>query len=109
VRGRIVALTSDHTVHNTPYGASKGALDRIVVAAATELADLGVRANVINPGPVDTGWMTDEIRAMALADTPAGRPGTAEDTADLVRFLLSDHGSWINGQVLYSNGGFRTG
>jgi 3-oxoacyl-[acyl-carrier protein] reductase len=108
VRGRIVALTSDHTAHHTPYGASKGALDRIVVAAAVELADRGVRANVINPGPIDTGWMTDEIRAMCASDTPAGRLGTPQDTADLVRFLLSDQGSWINGQVLYSNGGFRT-
>lgn len=108
VRGRIVALTSDHTAHNTPYGASKGALDRIVVAAAVELADHGIRANAINPGPIDTGWMTDEIRAMGAADTPAGRLGTPEDTADLVRFLLSEQGSWINGQVLYSNGGFRT-
>jgi 3-oxoacyl-[acyl-carrier protein] reductase len=108
VRGRIVALTSDHTADNTPYGASKGALDRIVVAAAVELADRGVRANDINPGPIDTGWMTDEIRAMGVADTPAGRLGTPADTADLVRFLLSDQGSWINGQVLYSNGGFRT-
>jgi len=108
VRGRIVALTSDHTAHNTPYGASKGALDRIIVAAAVELADRGVRANAINPGPIDTGWMTDEIRAMGASGTPAGRLGTPEDTADLVRFLLSDQGAWINGQVLYSNGGFRT-
>lgn len=51
VTGRIVALTSDHTVHNLPYGASKGALDRIVTAAAVELAERGVRANVVNPGP----------------------------------------------------------
>lgn len=52
--------------------------------------------------------MTDEIRAMGASDTPAGRLGTPEDTADLVRFLLSDQGSWMNGQMLYSNGGFRT-
>ena len=109
VRGRIVALTSDHTAGNTPYGASKGALDRIVIAAASELADLRVRANVINPGGIDTGWMTDEIRAMGVAETPAGRLGTPDDTANLVRFLLSDQGSWMNGQLLYSNGGFRTG
>jgi 3-oxoacyl-[acyl-carrier protein] reductase len=106
--GRIVALTSDHTVHNVPYGASKGALDRIVVAAAVELASRGIRANVINPGPVDTGWMTPEIRTAGVADTPAGRLGTPADTADLVRFLMSDAGGWITGQVLYSNGGFRT-
>ena len=107
-RGRIVALTSDHTVHNLPYGASKGALDRIVVAAAVELASRGIRANVINPGPIDTGWMTPEIRAAGLAQTPVGRLGTPADTADLVRFLMSDAGGWISGQVLYSNGGFKT-
>jgi 3-oxoacyl-[acyl-carrier protein] reductase len=107
-RGRIVALTSDHAVHNLPYGASKGALDRVVVAAAAELADRGIRANVINPGPIDTGWMTPEIRAAALAQTPAGRLGTPADTADLVRFLMSDAGGWITGQVLHSSGGFAT-
>ncbi|AYJ48234.1 SDR family NAD(P)-dependent oxidoreductase [Rhodococcus sp. P1Y] len=106
---RIVALTSDHTAHNLPYGASKGALDRIVTAAAIELADRGVRANVINPGPVDTGWMDDATRAHAIRATPTGRLGTADDTTDLVRFLFSDQGSWINGQILYSNGGFTTG
>ena len=106
--GRIIALTSDHAVHNLPYGASKGALDRIVIAAAVELADRGIRANVINPGPVDTGWMTAEIRQMVLAQTPAGRLGTPADTADLVRFLMSDAGGWITGQLLHSNGGFST-
>ena len=105
---RVVALTSDHTAHNLPYGASKGALDRIVIAAAVELGDRGVRANVVNPGPIDTGWMTDEIRALGVDQTPAGRLGTPRDTADLVRFLFSDAGGWINGQLLYSNGGFRT-
>lgn len=104
---RIVALTSDHTAGNLPYGASKGALDRIVVAAAVELADLGVRANVINPGPVDTGWMDDGTRAYGVANTPAGRLGTPDDTADLVRFLLSEQGGWVNGQLLHSSGGFH--
>ncbi len=108
-QAKIIALTSDHTVHNTPYGASKGALDRLVIAATAELADRGVRANVINPGPVDTGWMNDEIRASAIAETPAGRIGTPAETARLVRFLMSDEGSWINGQLLYSNGGFGIG
>lgn len=107
--GRIVALTSDHTAFNLPYGASKGALDRIVIASAVELAGWGVRANVINPGPIDTGWMDDAIREGGTAATPAGRHGTPKDTANLVRFLFSDVGSWINGQLLYSNGGFKTG
>jgi 3-oxoacyl-[acyl-carrier protein] reductase len=104
--GRIVGLTSDHTVGNLPYGASKGALDRITLAAAHELAPLGVTANVINPGPVDTGWMTEEVRAHCVGATPLGRLGTPQDTAHLVDFLCSREGQWVNGQLLKSNGGF---
>lgn len=107
--GAVVALTSDHTVGNLPYGATKGALDRLVLASAHELAELGLRANVINPGPVDTGWMDDQTRASGLAMQPGGRLGTARDTANLVRFLLSEQGAWINGQLLYSNGGYPRG
>jgi 3-oxoacyl-[acyl-carrier protein] reductase len=107
-RGRVIALTSDHTVGNLPYGASKGALDRITLAAAHELAALGITANVINPGPIDTGWMNDPIRASATAQTPLGRLGTPRDTADLVDFLCSPRGGWINGQLLMSNGGFAS-
>ncbi|BCJ47279.1 short-chain dehydrogenase [Actinoplanes ianthinogenes] len=104
--GRIVALTSDHTVGNLPYGASKGALDRITIAAAHELAHLGITSNVINPGPIDTGWMSDSLRADLTRQTPLGRLGTPGDTADLVQFLCSPQGKWINGQLLHSNGGF---
>ncbi|MBB5940135.1 SDR family oxidoreductase [Streptomyces zagrosensis] len=103
--GRVVALTSDHTVGNLPYGASKGALDRITLAAAHELAQLGVTANVINPGPVDTGWMSDEMRESCVRAAPLGRLGTPQDTAHLVDFLCSPRGQWINGQLLQSNGG----
>ncbi|NEB04012.1 SDR family oxidoreductase [Streptomyces sp. SID13726] len=104
--GRIVSLTSDHTVGNLPYGASKGAMDRITLAAAHELAHLGVTANAVNPGPVDTGWMSEEIRAHCLGATPLGRLGTPRDTAHLVDFLCSPQGQWVNGQLLMSNGGF---
>ncbi|MDQ4491827.1 SDR family oxidoreductase [Sinomonas sp. ASV486] len=104
--GRIVALTSDHTVRNMPYGASKGALDRIVLAAARELADEGIAANVINPGPVDTGWMDDETRESLTARQPWGRLGTPRDVAGVVAFLLSAPGGWINGQLIKADGGF---
>lgn len=103
--GRIVALTSDHVVGNLPYGASKGAMDRITLAAARELAHLGVTANVINPGPVDTGWMSEELKATMVGHTPLGRVGTPADTADLAEFLCSPRGQWINGQLLKSDGG----
>jgi 3-oxoacyl-[acyl-carrier protein] reductase len=106
-RGRIVALTSDHVVGNLPYGASKGALDRIVLAAAEEFRDLGITANVINPGPTDTGWMSDQQIAEFASQTPAGRVGLPDDCAKLVQFLCFEAGGWVNGQLLHSNGGFK--
>lgn len=106
--GAVVALTSDHTAHNLPYGASKGALDRIVVAAARELGHLGIRANAVNPGPVDTGWMDDDLRTALAARQPAGRLGTPADVARLVAFLLSDDGAWTTGQVIHTDGGFSS-
>ena len=104
--GAVVALTSDATVHNLPYGASKGALDRIVLAAARELGDQGIRANVVNPGPVDTGWMDDDLREALTRRQPTGRLGTPEDVARLVSFLLSDDGAWTTGQLIKTDGGF---
>lgn len=104
--GRIVALTSDHTVHNLPYGASKGALDRIVLAAAREFGELGISANALNPGPIDTGWMDDATRAALTARQPGGRLGRPEDVAAVVAFLVSGPGGWINGQLIKADGGF---
>lgn len=104
--GAIVALTSDHTAFNLPYGASKGALDRIVIAAARELGPAGITANVLNPGPVDTGWMDDETRTACLARQPTGRLGTPEDIGAVVAFLLSPAGRWISGQLIKADGGF---
>jgi 3-oxoacyl-[acyl-carrier protein] reductase len=106
--GAIVALTSDDTTYNLPYGASKGALDRIVIAAARELGHLGIRSNAVNPGPIDTGWMTDEIRTRLTGDQPTGRLGTPADVAGLIAFLLSDDGAWTTGQLIHTDGGFSS-
>lgn len=103
--GRVVAMTSDHTVGNVPYGSTKGALDRVVTAAAVELSHLGVTANVINPGPTDTGWMPEALKDPIRAATPGRRLGVPSDAANLVSFLCSTQGAWINGQVLMSDGG----
>lgn len=106
--GAIVGLTSDHVAFNLPYGSSKGALDRIVKAAAVELGGLGIRANAVNPGPVDTGWMSDEVREMLARRQPTGRLGTPQDVAKLVSFLLSDEGAWTTGQLIHTDGGFSS-
>lgn len=105
--GRVVAITSDHAEFNLPYGSSKAALDRIVIAAATELADLGITANVINPGGTDTGWMTPDIVDHVLERNIQPRVGLPQDCANLVRFLCSPEGQWVNAQLLYSDGGLR--
>ena len=105
-RGRIIALTSNDVAGNLPYGASKGALDRIVLAAAREFRGLGITANVINPGPTDTGWMSAQQIEAFSRQAFGGRVGVPEDCANLVRFLCSVEGGWINGQLLHSDGGF---
>lgn len=105
--GRIIGITSDHTVGNLPYGASKGALDRIVLAAAREFQAKGITANIINPGATDTGWMTQAQLETERRNNPLGRVGLPQDCANLVKFLCSDEGGWINAQVLYSNGGIK--
>jgi 3-oxoacyl-[acyl-carrier protein] reductase len=104
--GKIIGLTSDSTVGNLPYGSSKGALDRIVLAAARELSHLGITANVVNPGPVDTGWMDAAIRSEVLQRQPGKSLGTPERVADVIAFLLSPAGAWINGQLIKADGGF---
>ena len=106
-RGRIVALTSDHVAGNVPHGASKGALDRIVLAAAREFAGRGITANVVNPAPTDTGWMTEAQREDFKRRSAQGRLGQPGDCASVVRFLCSaEGGGWVNGQIIASDGGF---
>lgn len=104
--GAVVALTSDHTTGNLPYGASKGALDRLVISAARELGPLGISANALNPGPIDTGWMPPGFAESLTPAHPLGRLGTPADIAALVSFLVSEEGRWVSGQLLHADGGF---
>ena len=98
--GAVVALTSDATTGNLPYGASKGALDRMVISAARELGPMRISANVLNPGPIDTGWMDESTRQDLTPRHPSGRLGQPADIAIVVAFLVSNEGRWISGQLL---------
>ncbi|TDK27952.1 SDR family oxidoreductase [Arthrobacter crusticola] len=104
--GAIIAFTSDHTTGNLPYGASKGALDRIVISAAREFGPRSISANVVSPGPIDTGWMNEDLRNTLTPQHPLGRLGTPADIAGVVSFLISPEGRWITGQLLFADGGF---
>ena len=107
--GRIVAFTTGAIHGEVAYGASKAALEQVVVAAAAELGPRGITVNAVNPGPTDTGWIPDGLRPQLLAATPLGRIGEPEDAAELVAFLCSPRGGWITGQILVSDGGGSVG
>jgi 3-oxoacyl-[acyl-carrier protein] reductase len=107
--GRIVAFTTGALHGEVAYGASKAALERVVVAAAAELATQGITVNAVNPGPTDTGWMSPELYERIREATPLGRVGRPEDAAELVAFLCSPRGGWITGQILVSDGGGSIG
>jgi 3-oxoacyl-[acyl-carrier protein] reductase len=103
--GRIVAFTSGALHGEVAYGASKAALERIVVAAAAELGPRGITVNAVDPGATDTGWISPELYERISESTPLGRIGQPEDAAAFVSFLCSPRGGWITGQIIVSDGG----
>jgi 3-oxoacyl-[acyl-carrier protein] reductase len=106
-RGRIVTFSSGLPLNGEiAYAASKGAVEWLTVSAAVELGERGITVNAIDPGPTDTGWLSEELSAAVADATPLGRVGRTEDAAALVAFLCSEGGGWISGQVLRSDGGF---
>jgi 3-oxoacyl-[acyl-carrier protein] reductase len=108
--GRIVNLVSGQFLGPMPgelaYTASKGALQAFTVQLAAEVAPLGITVNAVGPGPNDTGWMDDALRAELQPKFPMGRVGRPEDAAELIAFLCSDEAGWVTGQVIHAEGGF---
>lgn len=109
--GRIVNISSGQFKGPMPgelaYATTKGAVDALTITLSAELAPLGITVNAINPGPTDTGWMTDEIKTQLKPMFPFGRIGEPKDAAKTVAFLVSDEAAWITGQIIHSEGGFR--
>ncbi len=87
------------------YGSSKAAVEALTRSAALDLGGAGIRVNAVAPGPVQTGWMSDDLVASALPDIPLGRVGSPDDIADAVVFLASEQARWITGQILQVAGG----
>ncbi|MBO9631165.1 MAG: SDR family oxidoreductase [Shinella sp.] len=91
------------------YAASKAAIDTFTVGLSREVANEGVRVNAIRPGVIDTdihasGGLPNRARDLAPS-IPMQRPGTAEEIADAVLYLLSPTASYITGAILNVSGG----
>lgn len=111
--GRIVALASSVTQMGPPaygpYAASKAAQGMYISALAKELEGRGIAVNAVAPGTTDTplftAGKTSELIAQWAARTPHKRLGTPDDLADVISLLCQPNAAWINGQVIYANGG----
>ena len=108
--GRIITISTDGASGhgwNVSYGASKYAGESYSKAAASELGPYGITVNVVSPGAVQTGWLTEEAAGTLAKTYPLRRIGTPEDIASAVIFFASRQADWITGQVLYVGGGNR--
>lgn len=108
--GRIINMTSGQDlgpmIGELAYVSTKGAVSSFTQSLSAEVAPLGITVNAVNPGPTDTGWMTDEIKTHLEDKFLAGRMGMPVDAARLIAFLASEDAAWITGQIINSEGGF---
>lgn len=110
--GRIVTLASTsikakRATHGG-YAATKAAQEIYAGCLSKELAGRRISVNALAPGPTNTDLLDvpPPLRAQAAQMTPYGRIGEPEDIANAIAALCSGDSEWINGQVVFANGGF---
>lgn len=113
-RGKIINIASIQTALArpgiAPYTASKGALGNLTKGMATDWARYGLAVNAIAPGyfdtPLNAALVADaEFSSWIERRTPAGRWGRLEELTGACIFLASDASSYVNGQIVYVDGG----
>jgi 3-oxoacyl-[acyl-carrier protein] reductase len=93
----------------TAYAATKGAIEAISLMLANELRGRDINVNAVAPGPTETEMFVegrdDATLARVRQSSPLERMGTPDDIAEVVAFLTSPAGHWVNGQRIRANGG----
>ena len=104
-----IAATSGAGGAFVDYGASKGAMVSLTKGLAVELAAGGVRVNGVRPGIIDTAIHADSLApervSQAATTVPMGRPGTAEEVARVIAWLMSEEASYVSGALVDVAGG----
>lgn len=91
------------------YSTAKAAIIALTKNAAAETSHLGIRINAVCPGYIDTPLLaplTDTMRMMVTQQLGMGRMGTAEELAELVRFVCGPESSYATGDVFTMSGGY---
>ena len=113
-RGKIINIASVQTALArpgiAPYTATKGAVGNLTKGMATDWAKHGLNCNAIAPGyfdtPLNAALVADpDFTAWLEKRTPAGRWGKVEELVGACIFLASDASSFVNGHILYVDGG----
>ena len=110
--GRIISLSSSSVLAKHPthgaYAATKAAQEIYSGCLAKELAGRRISVNAVAPGPTNTDLfrVPPELREQAAQRIPYGRIGEPEDIANAIAALCNADGEWINGQLVFANGGF---
>ena len=111
----IASLNSDRPLkHVAPYAMSKAGMAHMTRALALEWGSRGVRVNALAPGFILTDltqklWSDPTMQQWGQVNTPQGRLGRPEDMVGTALFLAAPASSFMNGQILYVDGGFTAG
>ena len=110
--GRIINISSvvgiSGNAGQTNYSASKAGIIGFTKSLAKEIASRNILVNAVAPGFIETNMtdvLKDDVKQEIAKNIPLKRMGTAQDVANVVKFLASDDSSYITGQVINVDGG----